>query len=194
LKNIEYPMNDQRKTKISKFLSLVLRHKPDEIGIQLDEAGWVDVPVLLEAMARHGTTISREDLAEVVATSEKKRFIFSEEGSRIRANQGHSVTVDLGLQPATPPEILFHGTATRFIDSIRKGGLQKMQRQHVHLCADIDTASDVGERHGKLAMLHIRAGDMQRDGLKFFRSANGVWLTDEVPPQYIQFPQAIERG
>ncbi len=185
-------MNSQRTVKISKFLSLVLRHKPDEIGVTLDDAGWIDVETLLAAMARHGTTISREELNEVVATSDKKRFAYSENGLRIRASQGHSVEVDLGLAPVQPPEILYHGTATRFITAIRQHGLQKMQRQHVHLCGDIETAANVGERHGKLAMLHIRAGAMHHAGMQFFRSANGVWLTDGVPPEYIVWPENAE--
>jgi putative RNA 2'-phosphotransferase len=182
-------MSPNRATKISKFLSLVLRHKSDAIGIHLGPTGWIDVATLLEAAARHDMVISREELAEVVASSDKQRFAFSDDALRIRANQGHSVAVDLGLTPVTPPEILYHGTATRFLDGIRQEGLKKMQRQHVHLCAEIETASNVGERHGKLAMLHIRAGDMHRAGAPFFRSANGVWLTDSVSPDYIIFPE-----
>ncbi len=182
-------MNEDRKVKISKFLSLVLRHKPEEIGITLDENGWVDVVTLRLAMDRHGRTVSREELEEVVATNDKKRFAFSEDGLRIRASQGHSVEVDLALEPVVPPELLFHGTATRFLPAIRQQGLQKIQRQHVHLCGDVETASNVGQRHGKLAMLHIRARDMHRAGMAFFRSANGVWLTEAVPPDYIEFPQ-----
>jgi putative RNA 2'-phosphotransferase len=174
--------------KVSKFLSLVLRHKPEEVGIALDKEGWVDVAVLLEAMARHGTVVLRAELEEVVASSDKKRFALSADGLKIRANQGHSVNVDLGLVPVRPPEILFHGTATRFIEAIRRDGLQRMQRQYVHLCQDETTASNVGERHGKLAMLKVRAGGMHRAGLLFYRSENGVWLTDAVPPAYIEFP------
>lgn len=181
-------MSSQRTTHISKFLSLVLRHKPDEIGITLDDSGWVDVEVLLAALARHGTVISREELAHVVATNDKKRFAFSDDGQRVRASQGHSVQVDLQLAPACPPEILYHGTATRFLAAIRQTGLQRMQRQHVHLHPDIATAASVGTRHGKLALLQIRAGAMHRAGLAFYVSVNGVWLTDAVPVEYIVFP------
>ena len=181
-------MTPDRTTHISKFLSLVLRHKPTEIGITLDEAGWVDVDILLDAMAHHGTCVSREELDHVVATNDKKRFAFSDDGQRIRASQGHSVQVELALPPATPPEVLYHGTATRFLAANRQTGLQKMQRQHVHLHHDVNTAASVGTRHGKLAMLQIRAGDMHRAGLNFYLSANGVWLTEVVPAEYIVFP------
>jgi putative RNA 2'-phosphotransferase len=163
-------MNSERTTHISKFLSLVLRHKPTEIGIILDDAGWVDVGVLLDAMARHGTSVSREELDHVVATNDKKRFAFSDDGLRIRASQGHSVQVELALPPTTPPEVLYHGTATRFLPAIRQTGLQKMQHQHVHLHHDVNTAASVGTRPGKLAMLQIRAGDMHRAGLAFYLS------------------------
>ena len=177
-------------TKLSKFLSLVLRHKPEEIGITLDEAGWVDVVVLLDAFERYGDRVSRAMLDEVVATSDKKRFAFSDDGTRIRASQGHSIEVELGYEPAVPPEYLFHGTATRFLEAVRKEGLKKMKRHHVHLSLDEKTASAVGTRHGKLAMLRVRAGEMHRAGVAFYVSANGVWLTDEVPAAHIDFPPA----
>lgn len=180
-------MNDQRKTKISKFLSLVLRHKPEEIGLTLDENGWVDVSALRTAMDRHGQTVSREELDEVVATNDKKRFAFSDDGTRIRASQGHSVEVDLALTPVVPPEFLFHGTATRFLEPIRGEGLKKMSRQHVHLSPDEATASKVGVRHGKLVILRIKAGQMHRAGASFYCSANGVWLVDAVPAEWIEF-------
>ena len=182
-------MTPDRTTQISKFLSYVLRHKPDAVGITLDDAGWVEVPTLLAAAAAHGTPFTRDELDHVVATNDKKRFAFSDDNLRIRASQGHSVNVDLELPAATPPEFLYHGTATRFLDSIRKTGLQKMQRQHVHLHHDLVTASAVGTRHGKLAMLRIRSGDMHRAGHRFFLSANGVWLTDSVPFEFIVFPE-----
>ena len=170
----------------SKFLSLVLRHQPDRIGICLDEAGWVDVDVLLEAMARHGKPISREMLEEVVRTNDNKRFSFSEDGKQIRANQGHSVHVDLGYKSAEPPEILLHGTPTRFLESIRQEGLKKMDRHHVHLSPDTGTARAVGARRGRPLVFRILAGRMQRDGHRFFLTANGVWLTDRVPPEYLE--------
>ena len=183
-------MTPDRATKISKFLSLVLRHKPDAIGISLDDAGWIDVPTLLAAAARHGMNFSRDELAQVVTSSDKQRFAISEDTTRIRANQGHSVSIELGLQPVAPPELLYHGTATRFLPAIRVQGLLKMQRQHVHLHHDLATASAVGTRHGKLAMLQIRTGEMHRAGHAFFLSANGVWLTDAVPPEFILFPES----
>ena len=178
-------MTPDQTTQLSKFLSLVLRHKPGEIGISLDEGGWVDVSILLAALWRQGKPISREDIEHVVATSDKKRFAFSDDGLRIRASQGHSVEIDLDLPPAVPPEILYHGTADRFLPAIRKAGLQKMQRRHVHLSATVQTATAVGQRHGRPVVLHIRSGDMHRAGHVFYLSANGVWLTDSVPPDFI---------
>ena len=174
--------------KISKFLSLVLRHKPEEIGITLDEAGWVGVETLLSACAKHRFPITRQQLETVVATSDKKRFALSEDGSRIRANQGHSVEVELGYAPAQPPEILYHGTADRFIESIRRQGLMKGKRHHVHLSLTRQTAAAVGTRHGRLVLLEVRSGDMHRAGIVFYKSANDVWLTDAVPPEYLIFP------
>ncbi len=181
-------MTPEREVHISKFLSLVLRHKPEEIGIALDEAGWVEVEVLLEAMGRCGKQVSREELQEVVATNDKQRFAFSEDGRRIRANQGHSVDVNLGLPAVAPPEVLYHGTADRFLEGIRKTGLQKGQRQHVHLSATKDVGEMVGKRHGRPVVLEVRAGTMHRAGIKFYRSENGVWLTEEVPAEFIVFP------
>jgi putative RNA 2'-phosphotransferase len=176
----------QKTIKISKFLSLVLRHQPETIGIALDPAGWVDVGTLLEGMRRHGRGISEAELREVVETDDKKRYSFSEDGLRIRASQGHSVEVELGYEPAEPPELLYHGTVERFVESIRCEGLRKGKRHHVHLSPDRQTAGKVGERRGEPIILIIRAGQMHRDGLAFFQSANGVWLTDHVPAQYIE--------
>lgn len=178
-------MSDVKK---SKFLSLVLRHQPQAVGLTLDEAGWVSIDQLLRACAAHGTLITRNDLVRIVETSDKKRFAFSEDGIRIRANQGHSVEVDLQLQPQTPPELLFHGTASRFIEAIRAEGLSKQARHHVHLSAEWETAVAVGKRHGKPTVLTIRAGEMHREGHTFFLSANGVWLVDQVPTSFIDFP------
>lgn len=169
----------------SKFLSYVLRHKPEEIGIELDAAGWVDVGELLAKASASGRPIAREQLERIVATNDKKRFAFNENRTRIRASQGHSVDVELGYSSAVPPEILYHGTADRFLASIRKSGLQKQSRQHVHLSATTDTASAVGQRHGRLVILTIRAGEMHRAGFEFFLSANNVWLTDSVPVRFI---------
>ena len=171
----------------SKFLSLVLRHDPGKIGLRLDDAGWAGVDALLSAAASAGVRIDRPTLERVVAENDKKRFAFSEDGKRIRASQGHSVDVDLGLQPRTPPELLYHGTATRFVDSIREQGLRSASRTHVHLSADEATAISVGQRHGRPVVLTIAAGRMHRDGHAFYRSDNGVWLTNAVPAQYIGF-------
>jgi putative RNA 2'-phosphotransferase len=178
---------NQRLIAISKFLSLVLRHRPQEIGITLDVEGWVAVKDLLAASARHGRPISREQLDEVVATNDKKRFAFSPDGRRIRASQGHSVEVDLGLAPVEPPELLYHGTVERFLESIREKGLVRGKRHHVHLSGDRETAARVGQRRGRPVVLVVEAGRMRRDGRQFFRSENGVWLTETVPAGYLQF-------
>ena len=174
---------------ISKFLSLVLRHRPEAIGITLDSEGWVAVDALLEACARHGRVISRRQLEEVIRTNDKRRFSFSADGLRIRANQGHSVAVDLGLAPVEPPELLYHGTVERFLASIRHQGLVKGKRHHVHLSPDAQTATRVGQRRGRPIVLVIEAGRMFRDGGQFYRSENGVWLTESVPPGYLRIPE-----
>ena len=176
--------------KVSKFLSLVLRHDPARIGIVLDDAGWTDVSLLLAAMAAHGVKLTRDELAEVVASSDKQRFALSEDGSRIRANQGHSVPVELGLAEVAPPARLFHGTVAAALDGIRRSGLERRARHHVHLSADGTTAETVGARRGKPVILTIRADEMAAAGHAFFRSANGVWLTDHVPPQFIELEPA----
>ena len=180
-------MSKDRTVHTSKFLSLVLRHQPEKIGITLDSAGWVDVRELLDALARHGAALSEAGLRDVVESSDKKRFAFSEDGLRIRASQGHSVGVDLGYRPATPPDVLYHGTVARFICSIRATGLDKGKRHHVHLSRDVETATKVGGRRGEAIVLTIDAAGMARDGRVFYVSANGVWLTDHVPSEYIGF-------
>ena len=172
-------------TKISKFLSLVLRHKPQTIGIELDPNGWVDVDLLLQKASDHGRTISPEQLARVVATNDKKRFAFSDDGLRIRASQGHSLAVDLKLEPQEPPALLYHGTASRFLDRIRAEGLKKMGRQHVHLSATRETATKVGSRHGAPVILVVDCSGMLGAGHKFYLSANNVWLTDVVPSKFL---------
>lgn len=181
-------MTPKQITHLSKFLSLVLRHEPQRIGITLDSAGWVGVEELLDRCAAAGTKMSLAELQQVVATNEKKRFAFSEDGTRIRASQGHSVEVDLGYTPVTPPEVIYHGTPGQFLSSIREGGLRKGERHHVHLSESAETAAAVGERRGRAVILTVRAGDMSRDRMLFYQSANRVWLTDHVPPQYIKFP------
>jgi putative RNA 2'-phosphotransferase len=181
-------MNEKQRTRTSKFLSLVLRHEPQRIGLILDPSGWVEVEALLTACRHHGMPIERADLEEVVATNEKKRFAYSDDGQRIRASQGHSIEVSLGYTPQSPPSQLFHGTATRFLDSIRKDGLNKRERHHVHLSADAETAQKVGQRHGKPAILIVLAEAMHSRGHTFFLSENGVWLTEQVPVEFIEFP------
>lgn len=171
----------------SKFLSLVLRHEPEKVGLTLDPQGWVGVDELLRAFAARGRGLTRDQLETIVSTSDKQRFAFSPDGTRIRANQGHSVEgVDLNLPPAAPPEILFHGTADRFLESIRASGLIKGARHHVHLSAELQTARKVGSRHGRLVVLEVAAGEMHRAGHVFFVSANGVWLADAVPAQFLR--------
>ncbi len=181
-------MDKQKEIRTSKFLSLVLRHKPEVIGITMDENGWVEVDELLQKMASKGKAINFEELQYIVANNNKKRFTFNEDQSLIRANQGHSIDINLALKPKSPPNILYHGTATRFLESIQQTGLEKRSRQHVHLSADKATAAMVGKRHGKLVILEIKATEMQKDGFDFFCSKNGVWLTDKVPVPYLIFP------
>lgn len=181
-------MTDKETIRTSKFLSLILRHEPERVGLTLGEAGWVEVDELLAAVSRHGKVLTLEQLQHVVATSDKKRFAFSEDGQRIRASQGHSVEIDLQYAPQTPPEFLYHGTATRFLEAIRKDGLQRMDRHDVHLSAETKITLQVGGRHGKPVLLTIRAGEMHRAGHVFRCSANGVWLVQHVPPGFIDFP------
>ena len=169
----------------SKFLSLILRHQPEKIGLSLDANGWANINDLLRLSAAKGRPLTRARLDEVVETNDKQRFMLNEDRSMIRASQGHSVSVDLGLSAMAPPPVLFHGTATRFLESIQTQGLLKGSRQHVHLSPDESTAIRVGQRHGKPVVLRIAAGRMQLEGHKFYRSANGVWLTDHVPPIFI---------
>ncbi|MCE9547194.1 MAG: RNA 2'-phosphotransferase [Planctomycetia bacterium] len=181
-------MNAEQTKKTSKFLSLVLRHQPETIGIELDDAGWVAVDQLLAALKRHGRPLTREALELVVKNNDKQRFAFSDDGTQIRASQGHSVEVELGYEPCTPPEILFHGTPRQFVDPIRREGLRKMQRHHVHLHEEVGTATAVGNRRGKAVLLKVRALQMHQTGHAFFVTANRVWLTDRVPSEFIEFP------
>jgi len=177
-------MRDRTK-ETSKFLSFVLRHQPEEIGLELDDAGWASVEELLDACKRAGRALTLEELQHIVDTSDKKRFAFSEDGLYIRANQGHSVQIELGYEPRKPPSLLYHGTATRFLESIRKEGLKRGSRHHVHLSSDSVTAANVGARHGKPVVLRIASSQMHNDGYSFYLSENGVWLTERVPPDYI---------
>ena len=170
----------------SKFLSLILRHKPQLIGLTLAQNGWVEIDVLIDAANRHGRQITRELIDETVFTNDKQRFSYSSDGLMIRANQGHSINVDLALEAVEPPAKLYHGTVDRFLDSIKKSGLQKMQRQHVHLSATIEAATSVGARRGQPIILVVDAKRMHAEGYSFYLSANGVWLTDSVPWAYIE--------
>jgi putative RNA 2'-phosphotransferase len=179
-------MNPKRLVQLSKRLSFVLRHRPDSIGIQLDTAGWVSVSTLLAALARHGTPLTATELERVVRENSKQRFALSEDGQQIRANQGHSLDVELGYAPSQPPPILYHGTADQFLASIRQQGLVKGARHHVHLSAARDTAQAVGSRHGRPVVLEIAAEAMVAAGHSFFVSANGVWLTEQVPAAFIR--------
>ncbi len=180
-----------RNESISKFLSLVLRHKPETIGLHLDANGWASVEELISGMRAKGSPLTIEQLTQVVETNEKKRFIFSEDRSRIRANQGHSIDVNLQLREVKPPEVLLHGTATRNIESIRQRGLLKGERHHVHLSESKESALIVGARYGKPVLLIVQAGKMFAQGLKFYRSENNVWLTEYVPSEYLVFPEDI---
>ena len=179
-------MDAKRLVRVSKFLSLHLRHQPADLGLALEPGGWVPVADLLAGAARKGFLITREELAEVVRGSDKQRFAFDPTGTKIRANQGHSADVDLQLEPAEPPAVLYHRTADRYLDAILRDGLNKMARHHVHLSPDTATASKVGVRHGRLVMLEVDAAGMRAAGYTFYRSANGVWLVDAVPPGYLR--------
>lgn len=175
--------------KISKFLSLVLRHNPALIGLELDANGWASVVELLAKMKAKGHSINMEDLKHLVETNNKKRFAFSDDFEKIRANQGHSVEVDLGYEKQVPPPILFHGTAEQNLELILKSGIKKMNRHHVHLSQDVATAQKVGMRHGKPVILSINVKGMADIGFDFYLSTNGVWLTDFVPIEFIKFDE-----
>ena len=176
-------MSDSLKSK-SKFLSLVLRHQPEIIGLQLDKEGWADMDVLISATNRNGHHFTKELIFQIVATNDKQRFALSTDRTRIRANQGHSVKIDLGLEPQAPPDLLYHGTAAKFLPAILVQGLLPQARQHVHLSALPDTAKSVGSRHGKPVILKIRALEMHSQGHVFYCAENGVWLTAAVHPSF----------
>ena len=172
-------------SKLSKFLSFVLRHKPGSIGLTLNEQGWASISELLLKARAAGNSFTRDDLIRVVETNDKRRFTFSPDGKSIRAAQGHSVEVALGLVAQIPPRILYHGTASRFVDSIFSEGLRPQSRQQVHLSVDEATAVRVGQRYGKPVALVVAAGEMHASGFEFFLAENGVWLTDQVPPKFL---------
>ncbi|NVK88595.1 MAG: RNA 2'-phosphotransferase [Gammaproteobacteria bacterium] len=173
--------------KASKFLSFILRHSPDDIGLELDDNGWADISDIIDKSSSQ-ITLNKDLIEEVISTSDKQRFKLSDDGLRIRANQGHSIKVNLDLTPSEPPEELYHGTASRFVESIMKEGLKAGQRQHVHLSTDLGTARAVGQRYGKPVILKVDSGSMFKQGFTFYLSDNGVWLTEHVPDEYLSMP------
>lgn len=186
-------MDDQRRVRVSKFLSRYLRHAPERLGLTLGPGGWVPIPDLLAGAASAHFPITREEVDEVVRRCDKQRFTVDETGTLIRANQGHTAAVDLDLEAADPPAELYHGTAGRSLPAILREGLRKMARHHVHLSPDVDTALRVGRRHGVPVVLAVDAAGMAAAGVTFFRSANGVWLVDRVPPEYLRVMDPGER-
>ena len=173
-------------TEISRYMALLLRHKPEIAGLVLDKQGWADVDMLLKCISENMEPVSFERLCEIVKNDSKQRYSFNEDKSRIRANQGHSVNVDVGLKVAVPPEYLYHGTATRCVESIDRGGIIRKTRLYVHLSRDTETATQVGMRHGKPFIYRVKSGEMARDGYVFYLSENGVWLTENVPVKYLE--------
>jgi putative RNA 2'-phosphotransferase len=184
----KHMLSNNETIKISKTLSYVLRHNPASVGLELDENGWASVSELLSQLRVNGQAIDLHVLKHIVDTNTKKRFKFNEDRSKIRASQGHSIQVDLAYNEARPPTYLFHGTTEKFLAAIEKDGLHKMKRHHVHLSADVETALNVGQRHGKPIVLKIKAEVMFEEGYRFFRSENGVWLTEAVPFKFIEGP------
>jgi len=178
---------NKKEVATSKFLSLILRHVPESIGIELDENGWADTDLLIQKINDHNHELTLDMLKHIVDTNPKKRFTFDDNFKRIRANQGHSITIELGLSPEVPPEVLYHGTALQYANSIIEQGIKKQNRLHVHLSKDVETAKSVGQRHGKPILFEINALAMFQDRFDFFLSENGVWLTDHVPAQYLRF-------
>ena len=174
------------KDKLSMFISLILRHKPEEIGITLDQHGWANVKELITGINNTGRKIDMETLEEIVRTDSKKRYSFNEDKTLIRANQGHSIPVDVELKEAIPPSILYHGTATRFLGNIKQQGIKSMSRLYVHLSKDLDTAIQVGNRHGNCVVLTINTEKMHEDGVKFYLSENDVWLTKYIDWKYVR--------
>lgn len=180
--------------KYSKFLSLVLRHKPEAAGISLDAHGWAQVGELLVGIQGAGRQMDMAVLEEIVATDEKQRYSFNQDKTKIRANQGHSLSVDLGFREQEPPEFLYHGTASRFVGAILAEGLKPMGRQYVHLSKDAETAVKVGERHGKPAVLLVHSRTMRQAGIPFYLSENGVWLTEKVLAEYLELITVFQKG
>ncbi|MCD9611165.1 RNA 2'-phosphotransferase [Tenacibaculum maritimum] len=181
-------MNEKRSKKLSKYLSLILRHSPETIHLKLDKNGWATISELLKNTHKYGTPFSIKELIFVVTTNDKKRFSFNDDKTKIRANQGHSIKhINLNLSPRTPPSLLYHGTVAKFLAPIRSDGLLKMGRQYVHLSTDLSTANKVASRRGKPVILTIKALEMHTRGFLFYLSENDVWLTDKVPSEFIEF-------
>lgn len=179
---------ERRLERISKFISMILRHKPQVIGITLDEHGWANVNELIKGINETGEEVefSKATLEKIVKTDKKQRYSFSQDKTLIRANQGHSIPVDVELEKKEPPKVLYHGTGSRFVKSIQEQGLLPMERLYVHLSTDVETATNVGKRHGTPVIFKVNAEQMQKDGYDFFQSVNGVWLTKEVPTKYLE--------
>lgn len=177
--------NSNKDVELGRFISLILRHKPETINLLLDEFGWAKVDDLINGMCKIGKKIDTETLQRIVDENNKQRYSFNNDKTKIRANQGHSIKVDVELEEKKPPEYLYHGTADRFADSIMEVGIKRQSRQHVHLSKDMDTAYAVGKRHGKPIVLKIMAKQMYDDGYKFYISKNMVWLTEFVPVKYV---------
>lgn len=180
-----YHQKKQTMRIINKFIAYILRHNPSAAGLELDEHGWADVSALIEGVCKTGRFLDLQTLEEIVKTDNKQRFAFNDDRTKIRANQGHSVDVDVGMAVCAPPDILYHGTAEKYIESIRTCGILKKNRNYVHLSKDVERAIKVGSRHGKAVALKIDARQMYADGYIFRLSANGVWQTEQVPYQYV---------
>jgi putative RNA 2'-phosphotransferase len=184
-------ITEKESKKLSKYLSFVLRHKPGTIGIELDANGWTDVNILISNCQRAGIPITKDILKYIVSTNSKRRFSFDDSFQKIRANQGHSVEINLAYTPKQPPRLLYHGTGEKYVAAILNSGLVKKDRHHVHLSKDIETALNVGQRHGKPVVFEVLAEEMFQNGFEFFLSDNGVWLTDNVPVQYLRQLKAV---
>jgi putative RNA 2'-phosphotransferase len=184
-------MEEKIVKKVGRYLSLILRHKPEDIGLTLDKNGWADVDDLLYLLSKKGKGISMEELEWIVDNNDKKRFAFNSDKTKIRASQGHSIDIDLQLKEIEPPCFLYHGTSTDVIEKIKKDGIVSMSRQYVHLSDSIETAKKVGKRHGNACVLTVDCCWMYQSGLKFYRSENGVYLTNNVPSQYILFEETV---
>lgn len=178
-------MNTKQQVRISKRLSLILRHNPQSVGLTLDPSGWAEVSELLDALSNHSTPLNKEILQEIVAENPKKRFEFDDSGLKIRARQGHSVKVDLGYMATNPPDLLYHGTPAKFLDSIMKEGLKKQQRHHVHMSENIPLMLEVARRRGEPRLIEINAKRMAEDGHKFYLTENDVWLSENIPSQFL---------